>query len=158
MEPPTITRPPDVELDVKTKAAEWTECLINDPRAGSVRVETWVLRTTDYGAFERLLKLRGFTMVGQLATLTCRERSVDAEVRCAECVRLLSGGFYGNLGVSVPAYPPQSDGVGCLALSKLIEMPPPKGEEDDSGDWDGSQGRQTAFCNSVNARFDSVEV
>mmetsp|Transcript_51710 Transcript_51710/g.93177 ORF Transcript_51710/g.93177 Transcript_51710/m.93177 type:complete len:215 (-) Transcript_51710:60-704(-) len=156
-EPPTRTRPPEVDSDTSVRSAEWTECLINDPTGSSDRVETWVFRTTDYTFFLRLLKLRGFQNQGQKATLNCRERHVDAEVPCAECVRLLQGGFYGNLGVAVPAYPPQPEAVGCMALSKLIDMPSPSTEEDDSGDWDGDQGRQTAFCNSVNARFERVD-
>jgi len=157
MEPPVRTRPPDTADDVATKAAEWTECLINDPKGKELTVETWVFRTSDYGDFQRLLKLRGFQHVGQQASLKCRERQVDAEVRCAECIRLIRGGFYGNLGVSVPAYPPQGEAIACLALSKELDMPPPSTEEDDSGDWDGDHQRQTAFCNSVNARFDSID-
>jgi len=156
-DPPVRTRPPDVAADIGTRAAEWTECLINDPSADALRVETWVFRTSDYGDFERLLKLRGFQLVGQAATLTCRERQIDPDVVCAECVRLIRGGYYGNLGVSVPAYPPQKEALGCLALSKEMDMPAPSTEEDDSGDWDGDHGRQTAFCNSVNARFDKVD-
>ena len=35
-------------------------------------------------------------------------------------------------------------------------MPAPSTTEDDSGDWDGDQGRQTAFCNSVNVRMEKV--
>jgi len=161
MDPPVATRPPEVAPEVAAKAEEWVECLINDPtlveKQGIQKVETWVLRTADFEDFMRLLKLRGFENVGQQAVLNCRERQVDAELRCAECVRLLRGGTYGNLGVSVPAYPPMNEAVGCLALSKLIEMPPPSTEEDDSGDWDGDQGRQAAFCNSVNARFENVK-
>lgn len=160
-EPPTITCNPDVADDVDVRRAEWSECLINDPStkssgSSSLRVETWILRATDFVHFERFLKIRGFQNVGQLATMTCRERNIDPEMRCAECVRVLRGGLYGSLGVAVAAYPPQPDAIGCLALSKLIDMPPPGTEEDDSGDWDGDQGRQTAFCNSVNARFANV--
>jgi len=160
-EPPTRTRPPEISDDIASKASEWTECLINDPqmksRGSILKVETWVFRTSDYGDFEKFLKLRGFQHVGQKATLNCRERRIDPEMICAECVRILRGGYYGNLGVSVPAYPPQKDAIGCLSLSKLIEMPAPSTEEDDSGDWDGDQGRQTAFCNSVNGIFENVE-
>jgi len=116
-----------------------------------------VFRTENYGEFERLLKLRGFRNEGSVGELTCRERSIDAEIRCAECVRLLRGGYYGSLGVAVPAYPPQSEAVGCLNLTKLIDMEPPTTEQDDSGDWCGDQGRQTGMCNSVNARFDKVD-
>jgi hypothetical protein len=43
-----------------------------------------------------------------------------------------------------------------LALSKLIDMPAPSTPADDSGDWDGDEGRQTAFCNSVNVRMEKV--
>ncbi|CAJ1372116.1 unnamed protein product [Effrenium voratum] len=112
----------------------------------------------DYGDFEDFLKLRGFQNEGQEASLTCRERTTDPEIRCSECVRLLKGGFYGHLGVSVPAYPPQGEAMGCLGLSKVIDMPAPATEEDDSGDWDGAEGRQTAFCNSVNVRFEKASL
>jgi len=117
-------------------------------------LETWVFRTADAADFERLLKLRGFR--NATVTLNCRERQIDAEIRCGQCIRLLRGGFYGALGISVPAYPHAPDAVSCISLSKLIDMPAPDTHEDDSGDWDGDQGRQTAFCNSVNARFDKV--
>eukprot|EP00403_Amphidinium_massartii_P036853 CAMPEP_0178439990 /NCGR_PEP_ID=MMETSP0689_2-20121128/36495_1 /TAXON_ID=160604 /ORGANISM="Amphidinium massartii, Strain CS-259" /LENGTH=193 /DNA_ID=CAMNT_0020062645 /DNA_START=41 /DNA_END=619 /DNA_ORIENTATION=- len=130
MAPPPQTRPPSVDTEVSTKRSEWSECLINDPMEKSLRVETWVFRTTDYEDFERLLKLRGFQLEGQQATLTCRERTVDPEVTCSECVRLLRGGYYGALGVSVPAFPPQREAVGCLQLSKMIDMPAPTTEED----------------------------
>lgn len=161
MEPPVLTRPPDVGDEVVAKSLEWTECLINDPMKKSgdseqtLRVETWVFRTEHYGDFERFLKIRGFENTGQEATLTCRERQVDPEVRCAECMRLLRGGYYSSVGVAVQAYPPQKEAVGCLSLSKLIEMEWSGG--DDAGGWDGGEPRQTAFCNSVNARFESVK-
>lgn len=48
------------------------------------------------------------------------------------------------------------EALGCLALSKLIDMPAPSTTEDDSGDWDGDEGRQTAFCNSVNVRMEKA--
>ena len=164
-EPPARTRPPDVAAESAVKRSEWTECLIKNPEAGTgegnpaiLRLETWVFRTTDYGDFEHFLKIRGFQNVGQQASLSCRERQIDPEIRCSECVRLLRGGFYGHLGVSVPAYPPQSDAFGCLALSRLIDMPAPATTEDDSGDWDGDEGRQTAFCNSVNVRMEEASL
>mmetsp|Transcript_60374 Transcript_60374/g.141112 ORF Transcript_60374/g.141112 Transcript_60374/m.141112 type:complete len:212 (+) Transcript_60374:226-861(+) len=158
--PPVLTRPPDAVSEIST-GAEWTECLIKNPfstakHPDAVGFETWVLRTEDLGDFQRLLKIRGFENTGESSSLSCRQRQVDAEIRCSECVRLLRGGYYGHLGVSVPAYPPQQDAVGCLMLSKTIDMPAPATEEDDSGDWDGDQGRQTAFCNSVNVRLDKV--
>ena len=160
VEPPVRTRPPDTFSDISTQRADWTECLIKDPvpkaEAAALRVETWVFRTKDLGDFHRHLRLRGFHNNGEMASLSCRERRVDAEIRCSQCVRLLCGGYYGHLGVCVPAYPPQGDAVGCLALSKTIDMPAPATEEDDSGDWDGDQGRQSAFCNSVNVRFDKA--
>eukprot|EP00439_Symbiodinium_sp_Y106_P076737 s905_g15.t2 len=36
---------------------------------------------------------------------------VDPQVRCSECVRLLRGGYYGHLGVCVPAYPPRQETI-----------------------------------------------
>ncbi|CAK9100536.1 unnamed protein product [Durusdinium trenchii] len=160
-EPPVRTRPPDVTAATAVERSEWTECFIKNPETGNdcvgnLRLETWIFRTTDYGDFQHFLKIRGFQNEGQQASLSCRERQIDPEIKCSECVRLLRGGYYGHLGVSVPAYPPQSDALGCLALSKLIDMPAPSTTEDDSGDWDGDEGRQTAFCNSVNVRMEQV--
>ena len=159
-DPPVRTRPPDTSLESSTRRAGWTECLIKNPvqvaGQAALRVETWVLRTEDFGDFQRQLRLRGFENANETSSLSCRERQIDPEIRCSECLRLLCGGHYGHLGVCVPAYPPQRDAVGCLALSKAIDMPAPATEEDDSGDWDGDQGRQSAFCNSVNVRFDKV--
>jgi len=178
-EPPTRTRPPDVADDVLAQTGEWTECLVNDPDTAQsgLHVETWVFRRIDYNFFQQFLKLRGFQHPDQLATVQCRNRQIDAEIKCAQCIRLLQGGCYGNEGVSVPAYPPQKDAVGCLATSKLLTAPAPSTDDlkfgfaglrqrysngtskkkEDLGDWDGDQGRQTAFCNSVNARFESME-
>eukprot|EP00971_Amphidinium_carterae_P248288 4929273-Amphidinium_carterae.1 len=51
-----------------------------------LKVETWVFRTQDFGDFTRFLKLRGFELEGQEATLTCRERSIDAEVAIVEVI------------------------------------------------------------------------
>ncbi|CAJ1430812.1 unnamed protein product [Effrenium voratum] len=156
-EPPPRLRFPETSVEQELRK-EWTECLIRNPDATNLRMETWVFRTQDYGDFEDFLKLRGFQNEGQEASLTCRERTTDPEIRCSECVRLLKGGFYGHLGVSVPAYPPQGEAMGCLGLSKVIDMPAPATEEDDSGDWDGAEGRQTAFCNSVNVRFEKASL
>eukprot|EP00435_Cladocopium_sp_Y103_P032624 s2351_g8.t1 len=160
-EPPVRTRPPDVALNTDVGKSEWTECLIKNPEAtgngeANLRLETWIFRSQDYGDFGHFLKIRGFQNEGQQASLNCRDRQIDAEIKCSECVRLLRGGYYGHLGVSVPAYPPQNEALGCLALSKLIDMPAPSTTEDDSGDWDGDEGRQTAFCNSVNVRMEKV--
>lgn len=113
-EPPVRTRPPNVGVNTDVGRSEWTECLIKDPGAAgngeaSLGLETWVFRTVDYGDFEHFLKIRGFQNEGQQASLNCRERQIDAEITCSECVRLLRGGYYGHLGVSVPAYPPQKE-------------------------------------------------
>lgn len=129
----------------------------NRPRTPSF-IEAWVFRTSHYGDFERLLKIRSFKP--EKTSLRCRERTVDAEVRCAECIRLLRGGHYGSLGISVPAYPPQDSAVGCLQLSKILDMgaelevwssPQSLGEL-------GSEQRQTAFCNSINAQLGPTTV
>jgi len=115
--------------------------------------ETWVFRTTHYGDFERLLKLRSFNPTG--TSLSCRPRGIDAELRCADCVRLLRGGYYGSLGISVAAYPPQPSALGCLQLSKTLDMvaePTSWGSPMSVGEL-GYEQRQTAFCNSMNARF-----
>ena len=161
-DPPVRTRPPDTVSEVSTQNAEWTECLIKNPvsNAGqnALRVETWIFRTTDFGDFRRHLRIRGFENIGETSSLSCRERQIDPDVRCSECLRLLCGGYYGHLGVCVPSYPPQRDAVGCLAQSKQIDMPAPTTEEDDSGDWDGDQGRQSAFCNSLNVRLDKARI
>lgn len=119
-------------------------------------VEVWVLRTADYGDFERLLKLRSYDP--SRVSLNCRVRSIDAEVSCNECIRLLRGGHYGTLGIVVPAYPPQRSAVGCLQLSKTLEV------EAKFESWGspvslgelGNEQRQSAFCNSVNVQMTRV--
>ena len=113
-EPPVRTRPPEVTVNMEVGKSQWTECLIKNPEAAgngeaNLRVETWIFRTSDYGDFEGLLKIRGFQNEGEQSSLNCRERQIDAEIKCSECVRLLRGGYYGHLGVSVPAYPPQPE-------------------------------------------------
>ena len=65
--------------------------------------------------FRRLLMLRGFHAHSSTSQLKCRERTVDAEMTCVDCVRLwLSGdalGFGENsgykkvVGLSVPGIP-----------------------------------------------------
>lgn len=122
-EPPVRTRPPEVAVNTEVGKSQWTECLIKNPEAAgngeaNLRLETWIFRTSDYGDFEHLLKIRGFQNEGEQSSLNCRERQIDAEIKCSECVRLLRGGYYGHLGVSVPAYPPQPEVPGLDDLPK----------------------------------------
>lgn len=117
-------------------------------------LESWVFRTELYGDFERLLKLRGFDPARE--ALQCRERGIDAEVACAECVRLLRGGHYGSLGIAVPAYPPQSSAVGCLGLSKTLSVEADFSDLPENLGELGSEQRQTGLCNSISARMAAV--
>jgi len=139
-----------------TSAAAAAAAMTAGRKGDSRFFESWVFRTSDFGDFERLLKIRQFNP--EQVSLQCRERSIDAELRCAECIRLLRGGHYGTLGISVAAYPPQKSAVGCLQLSKTLEV------EAEATVWGspmsmgelGMEQRQTAFCNSVNAQFAKV--
>jgi len=56
----------------------------------------------------------------------CHDRDVDAELVCAECVHVLTGGAYENSGVAVPAYPPRPAILNCLALSRRVSMELPE--------------------------------
>eukprot|EP00929_Paragymnodinium_shiwhaense_P084785 TRINITY_DN45375_c0_g1_i1.p1 TRINITY_DN45375_c0_g1~~TRINITY_DN45375_c0_g1_i1.p1 ORF type:complete len:241 (-),score=27.54 TRINITY_DN45375_c0_g1_i1:119-841(-) len=155
--PPTSTAPPDTDEKTETGEKSWLECLVqHEPDAGVdySRAEVWMLRKKEFGYFRRLLYSRRFDPMAGSGELKCRERSVDSEARCAECMRFLHGGFYGFRGVSVPAYPPPANALGCLQLSKPLEQ-----SEDDhasdmtSGSWDASPQYQAAFCNTINARI-----
>lgn len=191
-------------MDPRLKAEpDWAECVVafSDEKASTDASEVWVFRKRDYGEFQRLIGLRlsyrrptaaagnagepeGAPMrFGEArraeamasTRVTCRDRSVDPEIRCAECVRVFTGGAYRDKAISVPAFPSQPTILGCLALS-LGESAPGAAEQDtpkrvEAWHQDGEEGarsavaapplvelplRQTAFCNSVNARFSTV--
>lgn len=133
--------------DVMASIKQSADAKEKSPRS----IEIWVFRTTDLGDFERLLKIRSYNPTR--TRLHCRERSIDADMHCNECMRLLRGGHYGSLGISVPAYPPETTAVGCLQLSKMLDVdanfeswgsPVALGEL-------GDKQKQSAFCNSVKA-------
>jgi len=164
-EPPTITAPPEVGTDAETSRGEWAECLIQYADTSADAQEVWVFRTGDFEDFQRLIGLRlsykpkevGGQRFGadrraaaEASTkVLCRERSIDPQLVCAECIRVFTGGAYKDKAIAVPAYPSQPFVLGCLGLSvgNQTEAVP----EDPACPL-----RQTAFCNTVNARFSSV--
>eukprot|EP00931_Biecheleriopsis_adriatica_P118908 TRINITY_DN94213_c0_g1_i1.p1 TRINITY_DN94213_c0_g1~~TRINITY_DN94213_c0_g1_i1.p1 ORF type:complete len:233 (-),score=41.87 TRINITY_DN94213_c0_g1_i1:221-919(-) len=170
LEPPTSVAPPEVSDDVATSKDEWAECLVqfaDTPKAADAQ-EVWVFRKGDFEEFQRLIGLRltyrSDEIEGPLrfgaarreqaeagTKVSCRDRSVDPELVCAECIRVFTGGAYKDKAISVPAFPDQPTVMGCLALSV--------GNSTDVVDDDPSNPlRQTAFCNTVNARFSTVDV
>jgi len=171
-EPPTVVAPPEVSNGPATSEAEWAECLVQyaDAASPADAQEVWVFRKRDYSEFQRLIGLRlsyrrprdqqenipvkygqarrEEAMAG--TKVTCRDRSVDPDLVCAECVRVFTGGAYEDRGISVPAYPPQRDVMNCLALSV--------GEDNEVAvGKDEAPLRQTAFCNYVNVRFQTID-
>jgi len=176
-EPPTIVAPPAIADIVETSREEWAECIVRYSSAPTAdATEVWVFRKQDYEEFQRLVGLRlsyrkpgPESHHGQADTrpaqfgearrdeamaavqVTCRDRSVDAELVCAECIRVFSGGVYKDAGIAVPAYPGQPNVVGCLALSMGRA-----GNETAALDIDGTAVNplvQTAFCKYVHAQF-----
>lgn len=159
--PPTRTAPPEVGSDVGFGVGKWSECLVE--YADGQAAEVWVFRQKDRGEFERLMHLRinrGYPpgdrpvdFAANGVTMGCRDRSVDPTIVCAECVRVLTGGAYGNGGISVPAYPPKPDVLDCLDLSGITAVEQGRRE-------DGSplitKLTETAFCNSVNVGASAV--
>mmetsp|Transcript_78235 Transcript_78235/g.211675 ORF Transcript_78235/g.211675 Transcript_78235/m.211675 type:complete len:167 (-) Transcript_78235:91-591(-) len=162
MEPPTRIAPPSVSDDAAVRNSEWAECLVKYSPDDADAQEVWVFRRRDYDEFQRLIGLRlsynseagGPMKFGEDrrqeatkdTTVTCRERSVDPGLSCAECVRVFTGAAYRDKAISVPAHPPQPSVTGCLALSvgassgiRAKGYPVPL--------------RETAFCNTVNVRF-----
>ena len=120
--PPTQSAPPVAEPPASTaKGRQWMECLIQhalQSQEHKKHAEVWILRRGHINFFRRFLTLRGFYAWSSTSQLKCRERRMDSEMRCVDCVRLLHGGFYGHMGVAVPAHPPQRAVLGCLGLSK----------------------------------------
>ena len=121
--PPAQTAPPVSEPPArKSRSGQWLECLIQhalQSQAHKKHAEVWILRRGHFNFFRsRFLALRGFHAWSSKAELKCRERGMDSEMRCVQCVRLLHGGFYGHMGVAVPAHPPQRAVMGCLGLSQ----------------------------------------
>mmetsp|Transcript_102026 Transcript_102026/g.288064 ORF Transcript_102026/g.288064 Transcript_102026/m.288064 type:complete len:272 (-) Transcript_102026:101-916(-) len=165
-EPPTRIAPPVVADGNDVSRAEWAECLVqytHKPSSSDAQ-EVWVFRKTDFEEFQRLIGLRlrycpaelegpsrfGAARRAQAEAETnviCRDRTVDPELMCAECVRVFTGGAYNDKAISVPAFPSQPSVLGCLALSGGSEA------EQVVNDDPLNPLRQTAFCNTVNARF-----
>jgi len=141
------------------------ECVLEyQDRPEREAAEVWVFRKRARGEFERLMHLRvnqGYPPGGEGQdrpvdfqsagiSVSCRGRAVDADLSCAECVRVLTGGAYGNGGIAVPAYPPKSNVLDCLDLSRAIAVE--QGHRED-GTPLITQLTETAFCNSVNVRI-----
>eukprot|EP00929_Paragymnodinium_shiwhaense_P089097 TRINITY_DN49337_c0_g1_i2.p2 TRINITY_DN49337_c0_g1~~TRINITY_DN49337_c0_g1_i2.p2 ORF type:complete len:174 (+),score=41.70 TRINITY_DN49337_c0_g1_i2:141-662(+) len=169
MDPPTRSAPPQVSDDVAVEHSEWAECLVQyaDAPKGQDAQEVWVFRKQDYEEFQRLIGLRltyrSDEVEGQMrfgaqrreeamkgTKVTCRERSVDSELVCSECSRVFTGGAYHDKAIAVPAYPPQAAVIDCLALSTGIT-------EEAKKDDPSNPLRQTAFCNTVNVRFEMAD-
>eukprot|EP00933_Yihiella_yeosuensis_P060033 TRINITY_DN6199_c0_g1_i1.p1 TRINITY_DN6199_c0_g1~~TRINITY_DN6199_c0_g1_i1.p1 ORF type:complete len:248 (-),score=37.03 TRINITY_DN6199_c0_g1_i1:62-805(-) len=155
--------PPDSDTasDSKSKK-DWVECLLEyEGRQGRDAAEMWVFRKRDRGEFERLLHLRingGYPPGGESlerpvdfvkagVTVSCKDRTVDDSIVCAECMRVLTGGAYGNGGISVAAYPPKAAILDCLDLSGIVAVEQGKRED---GSALITKLTETAFCNSLN--------
>eukprot|EP00913_Durusdinium_trenchii_P012805 g12023.t1 len=158
--PPTETAPPVTEPPVAApRRSEWLECLIqHELRAGPEKkhAEVWVLRRPHINFFRRLLTLRGFWAHSSSSQLKCRERSIDAEMNCVDCVRLLHGGFYGHMGVAVPAHPKQEKVMGCLQLSKVLNVEANPADDQTNGAWDSAPTSQYAFCNTLSVNYNAI--
>lgn len=167
MEPPTRHAPPDTTSKTQGKRHEWVECAVEECHNEECRhYENWVFRGEHIKDYQAFLGVRNVEPAGFLpgrheygaakrkglsTQVTCRKRSIDASLRCADCIRLVLGGPYGARGVAVGAFPPQDGVMGCLGLSAMLpENDPRPGEK-----WDTNQEipRQTAFCNTVNLKM-----
>mmetsp|Transcript_44207 Transcript_44207/g.104656 ORF Transcript_44207/g.104656 Transcript_44207/m.104656 type:complete len:240 (-) Transcript_44207:212-931(-) len=164
MEPPTRQAPPDTGVDTSAEQNSWVECRIEQCDDEECRnFENWVFRKEHAQDYEAFLSIRNLEPAGVLpgrfdsgklalkASVSCRDRGIDVDLRCTECMRLVIGGPYGARGVAVGAYPPQPEVTGCLNQSKMLPVNRPLAGER----WDGNQEvpRQTAFCNTVNVGF-----
>jgi len=177
-DPPTRIRPPDIEDAVRSKAADWAECMVQFGDGSYDAEEVWVFRRKDFDEFQRLIGLRlsyrkpghgeeGPAQFGEArreeamqgTKVLCRERGIDPSLVCSQCVKVFTGGAYEDAGIAVPAHPEMPDVVQCLSLSV--------GEVEGTG-ANATQGqaiarnrsplKQTAFCNYVNARFSTVSL
>ncbi|CAJ1352002.1 unnamed protein product, partial [Effrenium voratum] len=152
MSPPPRTAPPETSEKQASKSGEWLECLIQHEHKADTQkkhAEVWVLRRRHFNFFRRLLMLRGFHAFSSTSELKCRDRTIDVSMNCVDCVRLLQGGFYGHMGVAVPAHPPQSSVNGCLALSQALNVSAHPADDQTSGSWDSARTSQYAFCNTM---------
>jgi len=165
-EPPVANAPPEVRAQARSSQQQWVECAIEECEGEECRrYENWVFRKEHVQDYESFLGVRNLKPAGVLpgrheygvgknafrTTVTCRERTVDLSLSCAECIRLVKGGPYGARGVAVGAFPQQPQVLGCLSLSApLPENRPLAGEK-----WDGNQEkpRQTAFCNTMSFKL-----
>mmetsp|Transcript_64072 Transcript_64072/g.152807 ORF Transcript_64072/g.152807 Transcript_64072/m.152807 type:complete len:267 (-) Transcript_64072:156-956(-) len=159
--PDTESAPPDSDSAPQSgRSKAWTECLLeySDGQAA----EVWVFRQLHNAEFQRLLHLRltrgyppGSSEVMDRpidfseydVEVGCRERAIDPDLLCAQCVRILTGGAYGNGGISVPAYPPKKNIMECLEMSRIQEVV--QGQREDGSPLK-TRLSETAFCNSVN--------
>mmetsp|Transcript_74101 Transcript_74101/g.176516 ORF Transcript_74101/g.176516 Transcript_74101/m.176516 type:complete len:250 (-) Transcript_74101:90-839(-) len=147
--------PPGIDKQVVTPEDKpWVECLISHSHNAvpdKQHMEAWVFGKDDTQFFQKLLKIRNIDSQAISASMHCRPKSADSDSVCQECVRLMTGGFYGTLGVAVLAHPSQSEATGCLALTQAIDAPSEQWEDMTDGSWDGNTQRQTAFCNTLRA-------
>ena len=116
---------------------------------GGSDVEVWLFRSDTISGFEKFLQHRHFDPGNENAT--CRSISPDSSIQCLECTRIIFGGAYGAIGVIVPAYPPESQAVGCLSRNRVVEA-----DFDDDDNYDGNPTREVALCNSHRGRLDSA--
>lgn len=85
--------------------------------------ESWLIGGEElFGTFGKFLNSR--RLGPQDVDIDC-ETAADGQGTwgsrpCEECMKLHSGGPYGNTGVVTPAYPPQETASGCLALSQAV--------------------------------------
>lgn len=176
-EPPTRMRPPDVEDAVRSKAADWAECMVQFGDGSYDAEEVWVFRRKDFEEFQRLIGLRlsyrkpGHSQEGparygearreeamQGTKVICRERDFDPVLQCWQCVKVFTGGVYQDAGIAVPAHPEMQDVVQCLSLSVgEVEGTGANATPGQAVARNRSPLKQTAFCNYVNARFSSTQ-
>lgn len=177
-EPPTRMRPPDVEDAVRSKAADWAECMVQFGDGSYDAEEVWVFRRKDFEEFQRLIGLRlsyrkpgqgqeGPARYGEArreeamqgTKVICRERGFDPDLQCWQCVKVFTGGVYQDAGIAVPAHPEMQDVVQCLSLSVgEVEGTGANATPGQAVARNRSPLKQTAFCNYVNARFSTVSV
>mmetsp|Transcript_62349 Transcript_62349/g.115725 ORF Transcript_62349/g.115725 Transcript_62349/m.115725 type:complete len:257 (-) Transcript_62349:147-917(-) len=159
--PGTQSAPPDSDAPrQQSRGKAWTECLLEHQDGQAA--EVWVFRQRHNAEFQRLLHLRltrGYPPGGGDACdrpvnftqynveVGCRDRSIDPDLLCAQCVRVLTGGAYGNGGISVPTYPPKKSILECLESSRVSEVV--QGQREDGSPLI-TRLSETAFCNSVN--------
>ncbi|CAJ1386748.1 unnamed protein product, partial [Effrenium voratum] len=167
MDPPTRMRPPDVDVDVRSKASEWAECNVQFADRSADAEEVWVFRRKDFEEFQRLIGLRlsyrkpghaqdGPAQYGEArreeamagTKVLCRERTIDASLLCSQCIKVFTGGAYKDAGIAVPAHPEAPEVMQCLAHSVgEVETGANATAPSPQAAMQGAPLKQTAFCN-----------